>query len=270
MYHMIMNNVGRAAWAAMLIVCSCGIGRAAVAFTPRELFQIPFGADPKALGARVESGQFLFPRLFTMDGAGHFYIYDSIHHRIARYAGDGRYEMEFRYPETARQIFAHPDSRENLWLLISDPSQGMFYGVYDARGKRLNAGIFSRFNDFHLHLDDDGLLHVTLSSNKDAASVKTYVLDEKSLLMKKENIAPPPEDHHEVRAGQRLFYVDAIPGAKQNAQSAARITDQTHHTVAEIKGTVIYVTQQGELYREWGRAKSTFTMSREPASDGSI
>jgi hypothetical protein len=229
-----------------------GISQAAVTFTSRELFRIPFGKSQETLGTRIEGGRFLFPHTFAMDGEGHFYIYDSIHHRIARFSSEGRYEMEFRYPVTARQIFAHPDSRENLWLLISDPTQGTFYGVYDPHGKRLNAGIFGRYKDFRLHIDDDSTLHVILSSNQEGAAAKTYILDAERLLMRRENIAPPPEDHHQVRKRAHLYFIDAVPGAKEEAQLAARITDEKHRTVAQIKGTVIYITEQGDVYTRVG------------------
>src|SRR5579872_4844288 len=152
--------------AALVFPGPSGVHAADAAFTARELFRIPFGNNRDALGARIDGGNFIFPRDFTLDGAGHFYIYDSNHHRIARFSSEGKYEMGFGYPATARQIFAHADSRQNLWLLVSDPAQGLYYGVYDPAGKRLRAGIFSQFNHFQLHPDDDYTLHVILSSEE--------------------------------------------------------------------------------------------------------
>src|SRR6266567_7463783 len=128
-------------WAILLsILVFSGHGRCyaeKITFTPRELFRIPFGKARETLGTRVREGQFSFPRDFTRDGAGHIYIDDSHNHRVARFSSEGKYEMGFHYTETARQIFAHADSRENLWLLISDPERGIYYGVYDPRGKNV-------------------------------------------------------------------------------------------------------------------------------------
>src|SRR5690242_4604365 len=92
-----------------------------VTFVGRELFQIPFGKEANQLGAKIEGDNFLAPRDFTMDAAGHFYIYDINNHRIARFTSSGKYEIGYRYPETAQQVFAHADSRENLWLLVTEP-----------------------------------------------------------------------------------------------------------------------------------------------------
>src|SRR5437588_12552147 len=72
-------------------------------FQARELFRIPFGISRGALGARAESGNFSFPRDFTIDGAGRFYIYDALKHRIARSSPSGTYEVGFAYPATAGQ-----------------------------------------------------------------------------------------------------------------------------------------------------------------------
>jgi len=223
------------------------------AFTPRELFRIPFGKGRDTLGAHIDGGNFLFPRDFTMDGAGHFYIYDSNNHRIARFSSGGKYEMGFGYPSTARQIFAHADSRQNLWLLVSDPARGMYYGVYAPNGKRLRPGIFSQFNHFRLHPDDDYTLHVILSSEANPAFTQTFLFDEQSLLMKKENIARPPENHHQVRASEHVYFIDQVPnGSKEDAGQVNRITDDRHHGVADIRGAVIYVTAQGEVYTRMG------------------
>jgi hypothetical protein len=242
----------------LIILCALGFGSrigfsADVSFAPRELFRIPFGKSRETLAARVQGADFIIPRDFTMDGAGHFYIYDSNNHRIARYSSQGKYEIGFRYPETAKQIFAHADSHENLWLLVSDPVQGTYYGVSDAQGKNLRTAIFSRFDHFNLHLDDDATLHVILTSDKDKSARQTYVMDEETLLMKKENIARPPEDHHQIRRNNRKYSIDQVPdGSKTNADHVNQITDESHKHVADIKGSVIYVTNQGDVYTRVG------------------
>jgi len=188
-----------------------------------------------------------------MDGAGHFYIYDSNNHRIARFSSEGKYEIGFGYPATARQIFAHADAHENLWLLISDPGRGIYYGVYDPRGKTIRSGIFSRFNHYRFHVDDDSTLHVILSSDKDPAAVETYILDEDRLLMKKETIARPPENHHQVRASGHVYFIDQVPDAsKDDSRHVNRVTDASHHGVADIRGSVIYVTGLGDVYTRVG------------------
>jgi hypothetical protein len=227
-----------------------GTARAASAtFMPRELFRVPFGQSRDHLGARLEGGNLIIPRDFTMDGAGHFYITDINNHRISRFSSTGRYEMEFRYLPTAGQLFAHADSRENLWLLISDPVEGIFYGVYDRRGRILRSGIFSRFNRFRLHLDDANVLHVILTSDKDPRAVQTYFFDEKDLLLKKENVARPPETHHQVRRNNHVYFIDQIPGSGgKNAPMVNRVTDESHRGIANIQGTVVYVTGLGEVY----------------------
>jgi hypothetical protein len=236
------------------ILCSGGWAQAAsVSFVPRELFHVPFGPHQDSLGERREGDNLIVPRDFTMDGSGHFYLYDINKHRIARYSFTGGYEMEFRYPATAEHLFAHADSHENLWLMISDPTQGMFFGVYDSRGRVLRSGIFSRFNHFKLHPDDNNVLHVILSSAQHPSETQTYIFDEKSLLMKKENIAPPPDSHHQVRQQDHLYFIDQVPGsAASGAPPVNRVTDETHHGVAELQGTVIYMTPAGEIYTRVG------------------
>jgi hypothetical protein len=220
-----------------------------VSFTPHELFHIPFGDEREALGAHIEGGNLLIPRDFTMDGAGHYYIYDSNHHRIARFSSEGKYEMGYRYPTTAKQIFAHADSHQNLWLLVSDPERGLYYGVYGSDGHALRQGVFSQFDHFRLHPDDDAVLHVILSSEKKPGPAPVYLFDEDSLLMKKETIARPPESHHQVRQGSSVFFIDAIPGrAEKNSAPVNRITDSAHHGLGDIQGAVIYMTDQGDIY----------------------
>jgi hypothetical protein len=238
---------------AALALGSSNARAATVEFASRELFHIPFGKENNMLGARIEGGNFLVPRDFTMDGAGHFYIYDSNNHRIVRFSSAGAYEMGIRYPTTARQVFAHADARENLWLLISDPERGLYYGVYDLHGKRIHEGIFSQFDTYRLHVDDDYTLHVIVSNSKTPAVTQTYLLDQESLLMKKENVARPPEDHHQVKKSDRVYFIDPIPGsAKDDAHRQMQITDEKHQAVASIKGTVVYVTEDGEVYARVG------------------
>ena len=232
----------------------CGMARAEkVVFTPEELFRVPFGSGRAELGKRIEKDNLIIPCDFTMDGAGHFYIYDPNKHRIVRFSSEGRYEMEFRYLETAQQIFAHPDARQNLWLLISDPRQGLFYGVYDSRGKYLRSGIFSQFNRFRFYVGDDYTLHAILSSDKNPALVQMYFLDPESLRMKKDRMALPPEDHHQVRKNDRVYFVDVVPDAgKEDAPRVNRITDTSRRRLADIRGTVVYITEQGDVYTRVG------------------
>ncbi len=237
---------------ATVLLGATGAPAARLNFTPQELFRIPFGQKAGTLSARIEGGNFLIPRDFTLDGTGHFYIYDSNAHRIARFSTQGVYEMGIRYPSTARQVFAHADDKGNLWLLISDPERGLYYGVYDTRGQRLREGIFSQFNTFRLHVDDDYTLHVMVSSDKNPASIQTYLFDQESLLMKKEKIAPPPEEHHRVRRTGRVYYIDPVPGAKDDSHRVMKITDSGHHSVARIRGTVVYVTEEGDVYARLG------------------
>jgi hypothetical protein len=236
------------------MVCCAGIAEASsVTFTPRELFHVPFGAARDQLGARVEGGNFLIPRDFTRDDDGHFYLYDVNNHRIARYSSEGKYEMEFRYVASARQVFAHADARQNLWLLLSDPARGMFFGVYDANGKSLRSGVFARYNHFRLHPDDDNVLHILLSSDKDSSLQATYVFDSESLRMKKENIARPPETHHQLRHQDRVYFVDQVPGGSgKDSAPVNRVTDQAHRNVADIQGAVLYITERGEVYTRVG------------------
>src|SRR5262249_17363466 len=135
----------------------------------------------------------------------------------------------------------------------SDPHQGLYYGVYDPHGKTLKSGLFAQFNQFRLHLDDDALLHVILSSDKNPGVTHTYLMDEESLLMKRERIAAPPETHHQVHKSERVYYVDQVPdGSKEDAHHVNRVTDQSHRSVADIQGAVIYVTDRGEVYTRLG------------------
>jgi len=226
---------------------------AAVEFTQKELFRVPFGNERNDLGARIEGENFLIPRDFTMDASGHIYIYDSNHHRVARFSSDGAYEMGIAYPETAHQVFAHADSHENLWLLISDPARGLYYGVYDTRGRRLREGIFAQFNTFRLHVDDNYTLHVIVSSDKNPKVVQTYYFDQENLLMKKETVAPPSEDHHQVRRTGRIYFTDPVPGAgKDNSHRVVQVTDTEHRSVGRLQGDVVYVTDAGEIYTRIG------------------
>ncbi len=222
-------------------------------FSSRELFRIPFGTAPQTLGSKIENGNFIIPRDFTIDGAGHFYLYDTNNHRIARFSYEGKYEAGFRYPSSADQVFAHADAHENLWLLVSDPVRGIFYGVYDPHGKRIKEGIFSKFQRFRLYVDDESTLHIILSSKAPGSEQRTYIFDEDTLLMKKEKVAAPPEDHHQVRKSDHVFFVDRVPdGSKQESVHVNRVTDENHHDVASIKGSILYVTARGEIYTRVG------------------
>jgi hypothetical protein len=231
------------------VMVSCLRPGSAAHFTSEELFRIPFGESPEALGARIADGNFSFPRDFAIDAAGRFYIYDTLKHRIARYSPGGKFELGFRYPETAGHVFAHPDARENLWLLISDPGRGLFYGVYDRSGKALRDGVFAQYNQFRLHVDDDAGLHVIVSSSKRRGPEAVFILDEASLLMKKENIPRPPEAHHEIRRDEKRYFIDAVPG---NGPVKNRITDESRRGVAEIPGQVIYMSDRGGIYTRTG------------------
>lgn len=252
--------VGRARWKPFLLgfvtwmLPLAGSYAASVSFEPQELFQIPFGKAREMLGSSVQDGNFLFPRDFSMDSAGRFYIYDTQKHRIARFSPVGAFEMDFRYLASADQVFAHADAASNLWILVTEPQQGMFYGIYDPRGKQLRAGIFSRYNQFRLHVDDDYMLRVLLSSKKDPLAVQTYILDEEHLIMKKDAIARPPENHHQIRKENRTFYIDPVPNAsKTDAGRVSRITDESRKSVADIQGSVVYVTAEGDVYTQVGK-----------------
>ena len=228
-------------------------GASQVEFAQRELFHVPFGSGDNMLGTRIEGGQLLIPRDFTMDADRHFYIYDSNNHRIVRYSPGGAFEMSLTYPATAKQVFAHPDSQKNLWLLVSDPIRGLYYGVYNNRGKNLREAVFSQFDKFRLHVDDDYTLHVIVSSDKNPQRVQTYLLDQESLLMKRETVAPPPEEHHQVRRTGHTYFIDPVPGAaKDDSHRVMQITDADHRSVGSIRGTVVYVTEGGDIYTRIG------------------
>jgi hypothetical protein len=226
---------------------------ASVTFTPHDVFHIPFGEARETLGTAVADGNFQYPRDFTLDGAGRVYIFDTQKHRVARFSADGTYEIGFAYPATARQVFAHADSHENLWLLISDPIHGLYYGVYDPAGKRLRDGIFSQYDHFRIYLDNDSVMHMILSSTQNRTPARTYIFHEPSLRMKKVDIALPPEDHHQLQKNDRTYFIDAVPGASgHGTPSVQRITDTSHRPVAQIKGDVIYITSAGEIYTRIG------------------
>jgi hypothetical protein len=243
----------RAILACLVFSIPAILQASSVVFTPQELFRVPFGKDRTSLGAKIEEGNLLIPRDFTMDNDGRVYIYDSNNHRIVRYSSEGKYEIGYQYPETAHQVFAHADSHANLWLLISDPVRGLFYGVYDAHGKILQSGLFSQYDRYRFHVDDDSTLHVILSSDKHPAATSTYILDEDRLLMKKEKVAPPPEEHHRVKKNDHVYFIDATPtGSKEDAGRMNHVTDESHHSLADIQGSVIYVTENGDIYTRLG------------------
>jgi hypothetical protein len=237
----------------LLIALSGGLQAAPLRFAPRELFRVPFGTQREALGTRVEDGNFQYPRDFTLDGAGRFYIYDIKKNRIARYSPQGKYEIGFAYPPTAGQIFAHADSQDNLWLLIGDPIRGLYYGIYDPHGRRLKDGLFSQYNQFRLHLNDEQILHIVAQPKSAGVAAHTYIFHEPSLLMKKINMAPPPENHRVLKKNEKMYFIDAIPSANhKGASTTQRITDESRRPIADIKGDVVYITGQGEIYTRVG------------------
>jgi hypothetical protein len=222
-------------------------------FTPRELFRVPFGDGRGELGTRVEEGRLIIPRDFTRGESGRFYIDDRVHHKVVRFSPVGAYEMGYRYAETVRQVFAHPDENENLWLLLSDPARGFYCGVYDLRGKLLRSALFSQFDAFRLHVGDDGALRVLTSSSKDAHAGSIYRFDAERLLLKKDVVARPPEDHHRVTRAGAVYFIDRVPGAgSAGAAPVNRIRSASRNRTADIEGTVVYVTERGEVYTRVG------------------
>ena len=249
--HRSFFNVARRA--ASILFFAVYVRASEITFTPVELFRVPFGNKRGTLGAKIEGGNFIFPRDFTIDEDGHFYINDINNHRIARYSWRGAYEIGYTYPATAKQVFSHADSHKNLWLLISDPTQGSYYGVHDSNGKNLRSAVFSRFNHFRLHLDDDSTLHVILTSDKEASAMQTYIIDAEKLLLKKETIARPPDTHHQWKKSDKTYFIDQVPdGATDDARHVNHITDESHHSVADIQGSVIYLTESGDIYTRLG------------------
>ena len=92
-----------------------------------------------------------------------------------------------------------------------------------------------------------------LTSEENPSITQTFIFDEESLLMKKEKIARPPENHHQVRASEHVYFIDQVPnGSKEDSGQVNRVTDDLHHDIANIRGTVIYVTGQGEVYTRMG------------------
>ncbi len=242
---------------ALLVLLAVPSGALAkIQFVKRELFRIPFGDPKESLGSKVVDGQLLIPRNFSLDGSGNFYINDANRHRIVRYSWRGAYQMSLQYPATARQVFAQPDGQNNLWLLISDPVRGFYYGVYDSGGKRLREGVFAQYNHFRLHVDDARVLHLLLSNEKRPQEVHLFVLDQKSFLLKKIKAAKPPEEHHHLTTLERSYFIDPVPThAKQDSDRRAKITDASHQTVGTLKGRVVYVTDPGEIYTRVGECR---------------
>ncbi len=238
---------------AALVTLSARGQAASLEFKSRELFQIPFGTDKESLGAKVQDGNFLLPRDFSVDANGRFYINDSNKHRVIRVSPRGEYRMGISYPASAEQVFAQPDGLGNLWLLISDPVRGFYYGVYDGDGKKLREGVFAQYNKFRLHVDDARVLNVMLSNKKKPQDVHTYFLDPESFLLKKIAVAPPPEEHHTVVKLERSYYIDPVPThATNDSERRMKITDKTRQSVEEIRGRVVYVTEQSEIYTRVG------------------
>ena len=95
-----------------------------------------------------------------------------------------------------------------------------------------------------------------LSAKDNPASEQTYILDEDGLIMKREKIARPPETHHQIRLHDHTYFVDQVPDAeKEDSQHVNYITDESHHGVADIKGSVIYMTGRGEIYTRVGECE---------------
>jgi hypothetical protein len=251
-----MNPLPFRALRAFMVVLLMGtmpIEAAKMKFSERELFRIPFGNEKTALGAKVEAGNFLIPRDFSRDLGGHIYINDSNKHRIVRFSPAGQYELSLEYPASAHQVFAQPDGLGNLWLLISDPTRGFYYGVYDSRGKRLREGVFIQYNHFRLHVDDARVLHVILSHSKRPSETHLFYLDQETFLLKKVKAAKPPEEHHRITHLERSYYIDPVPSdAKTDADRRTKITDDQRESEKTIKGRVVYVTDQNEIYTRVG------------------
>lgn len=232
----------------LAIFCARVAPAASVEYVSRELFRIPFGNSKQELGVKVEAGNLLIPRDFSLDARGHFYVNDAHKHRIVRVSSKGAYEMGIAYPPTAEQVFAQPDGLGRLWLMISDPSRGFYYGVYDESGKRLREGVFTQFNRFRLYVDDAHILHVILSHAKKPNELIYYYLDQESLLLKKVRVAQPPQDHHQVQHLERSYYIDPVPtGEVHDSQRQMKITNEKREAVGTVRGRVIYVTDQGEI-----------------------
>jgi len=238
-------------WVGLSFLAPC-LFAAEASFTPRELFQIPFGTDKSSLSTRLDGGQMKIPSNFTIDAAGHFYVYDNVRHRIARFSPSGVFEIGYTYDATVQQVFAYADANRNLWLLMSEPRRGVFYGVYDPRGKSLRSATFAQFNQFRFHVGDEGLLRAILSSKEFPNRTQMFWFDQNSLMMKKDSAALPPKDHHAVRQGDAVYYVNPIPGATKNATPVQRVTDLNQRRIADIQGTVMYTTLAGEVYTRVG------------------
>ena len=130
---------------------------------------------------------------------------------------------------------------------MSEPSFGAVLRVDGSVRFRLWAPGLPALN---LHLDDDATLHVILTSTKDNTVIQTYVMDETTLLMKKESIGRPPEDHHRVRHDSRLYSIDQAPDSSTNdGDHINHVTDESHKLVADLKGSVVYVTGRGDIYK---------------------
>jgi hypothetical protein len=79
--------------------------------------------------------------------------------------------------------------------------------------------------------------------------VQTYLFNEKDLLLKKENVARPPETHHRVRRDNHVYFIDQMPGGgNKDVPPVNRVTDESHRGIADIQGAVVYVTGLGEVY----------------------
>lgn len=235
----------------VFLLC-CNSLQAAEIFVPRELFRIPFGAAKEELGSKIENDHLHIPSDFTIDGVGRFYINDIVKHRVVRYSAFGKYELAYTYPATAKQVFAHADEKGNLWLLISDPKRGVYYGVHDAQGKQLRSAIFSQFNRFRLHVGDDAYARVILSSDKNTEE-HLYRFEPDTLLMKRDPAGIPSQTHHRLQAEGGTYFIDQNPQSAKQSEPVQTVTDESRRPVGKIEGRMVYATDAGEVYTRIGR-----------------
>lgn len=219
-----------------------------VTFVPETLFELPFGTTREALGSKNTGHELIIPSEFTMDSDGRFYINDAAKHRIARFSSKGVYQMGVQYPETAQQVFAHADEIGNLWLLIADPTRGIYYGVHDPAGKALKTAIFPQFTRFRLTIGDDSQARVILTSEKDPQGGHLYRFDADNHQLVRDPSGLPPTTHHKILDGDRTYYIDEDPRADRSKERVQSITDINGRKVGRMQGSVIYVTEARDIY----------------------
>jgi len=245
--HSLMRTESRAFLFSLLWAAQ--VQAADVEFAPREMFRMPFGSDRAALGAKIDGQEMKIPSDFAMDAAGRFYIYDIHKNRIARYSPEGKFQITYTYAPTVQQVFAHVDAQQNMWLLVTDPKRGAYYGVYDERGKTLRSGFFTQYNRFRLRLADDAMLRVTLYSDKQPTAGQLYWFDQDSMLLKRDTVGPPPENQHQIQKEDVTYSIHLIPGS---GKAVNRITDRSSGRTRDIEGEVVYISLRGELYTRVG------------------